>query len=213
MHSCTPLFPLLALLAIAGLAQETPPEEARFTSRDAHQGVTIAARPLAETAAAEEFFGKESAPVRGGLLAVEILVVNNRAGEIALNVDRIALLRNGDKFVQLRPEEAALMMYPLPEGDPPKMGPRPLPLPRRPGGPRDKKRAEREEAEASLASRRFRTRFIPPGGRARGFLYFSLGEVETDLAGMQLYVPEVDDTGTGEGLLFFEIALAPADKP
>jgi hypothetical protein len=30
---------------------------------------------------------------------------------------------------------------------------------------------------------------------------------------MQLYIPEVDDVASGEGLLYFELALAPAGKP
>lgn len=213
MHSRTGLFPFLVFVAIAVMAQETPREEARFTARDAHQGVTIAARPLTDVAEAETLFGKDAAPVRSGLLAVELLVVNDREAPITINLGRIALLRNGDKFRQILPAEAALRLYPLPEGRQPNLGPQPLPLPRRSPLPKDKKRKEREEAEASLASRRFRARSLPPGGQARGLLYFDLGEVETDLAGMQLYIPEVDDAATGEGLLFFEIALAPAREP
>ena len=213
MHSRTRLFPFLVFLAIAVMAQEAPPAEARFAARDAHQGVTIAARPLSDVAEAETLFGKDAAPVRAGLLAVEMLVVNERDAPITINLGRIALLGNGDKFQQIPPAEAALRLYPLPEGRVPDLGPRRLPLPGGPKMPKDKKRAEREEAEASLASRRFRTRSIPPGGQARGFLYFDLSEVGADLAGMQLYIPDVDDAATGEGLLFFEIALAPAREP
>ena len=213
MDSHARYFALLLLLAIAVMAQEAPPEEARFTARDAHQGVTIAARPLTDAAEAETLFGKEAAPVRGGLLAVELLVVNNRGEAIAINIDRIVLLRDGDKFEPLQPAAAALLLFPLPEPRAPALGPQPLPLPRRSPVPKDKKRADREEAEASLASRRFRTRSLPPGGQARGFLYFDLGEVGTDLTGMQLYIPEVDDAATGEGLLFFEITLPPARQP
>ena len=213
MHSRTRLFPFLVFLAIAAMAQDTPPAEARFTARDAHQGVTIAARPLADVAEAETLFGKDAAPVRAGLLAMEMLVVNEREAPITINLGRIALLRNGDKFQQIPPAEAALRLYPLPEGRQPNLGPQPLPLPRRSPLPKDKKRGDREEAEAALASRRFRTRSIPAGGQARGFLYFDLGEVGANLAGMQLYIPNVDDAATGEGLLYFEIALAPARDP
>lgn len=210
MHSHARLFPFPVILAAGLLAQEAPPAETRFTSRDAHQGVTIAARPLAEATEAEALFGKAAAPVRGGLLAVELLVVNEREAAIGLNLERITLLRHGGKFPHIRPAEAALLLYPLPEVRAPVLGPQPSPRSR---VAKDKKRKEREEAEASLASRRFRTASIPPGGQARGFLYFDLGEAETELAGMQLYIPEVDDSATGEGLLYFELALAPADKP
>ena len=213
MHSRTRLFPFLAFLAIAVMAQGPPPEEARFTARDAHQGVTIAARPLSDVAEAETLFGKDAAPVRAGLLAVEMLVVNERDAPITINLGRITLLRNGDKFRQILPAEAALRLYPLPEGRVPDLGPRRLPVPGGPKMPKDKKRKEREEAEASLASRRFRTRSIPPGGQARGFLYFDLGETGAELTRMQLYIPEVNDAETNDGLVFFEIALTPAREP
>lgn len=213
MHSRTRLFTFLVFLAIAVMAQESLPAEARFTARDAHQGVTIAARPLSDVAEAETLFGKDAAPVRAGLLAVEMLAVNERDAPITINLGRITLLRNGDKFQQIPPAEAALLLFPLPEARAPALDPQPLPLPRRSPVPKDKKRADREEAEASLASRRFRTRSLPPGGQARGFLYFDLGEVGADLAGMQLYIPDVDDAATGEGLLYFEITLAPSREP
>ena len=206
-------FAFLLFVAASTAAQEAPPEEERFPARDAHQGVSIAARALADVAEAEALFGKDAAPVRAGLLAVEMRVVNERAGAITINLRRIKILRDGDELVQVTPEEAALRLYPPPESRQPNLGPQPIPLPRRSPLPKDKKRAEREETEASLASRQFRTRNIPPGGLARGFLYFDLGEVGADLAGAHLYVPEVDDTSTDEGLLFLEISLAPRAKP
>jgi hypothetical protein len=213
MDSRRRFFPLLLILAVSGAAQESPPVTERFAARDFHQGVTVAARLLTDAAEAKALFGENAAPVRAGLLAVELLIENQREAAIAINVGRIVLLRNGDKFHQTTPEEAALLLYPLPEGRQPNLSPQPIPLPRRSPLPKDKKRKEREEAEASLASRRFRTRSIPAAGQARGFLYFDLGEVEAELGGMQLYVPEVDDAATGEGLLYFEVALTPAGKP
>lgn len=213
MHRRALQFAFLLLLTIGTAAQEPPPGDERFTARDAHQGVTIAARALADVAEAEALFGKEAAPVRAGLLAVEMRVENRRAGAIRINLSRIKILREGDELAQVTPEEAARLLYPPPEGRQPNLGPQPIPLPRRSPLPKDKKRAEREEAEASLASRQFRARNIPPHGEARGFLYFDLGEVGADLAGAHLYLPEVDDTTSDEGLLFFEIALAPPEKP
>jgi len=220
MHSRAGQIVLFLLLAAAvapspaGLAaQEAPPEDARFTARDAHQGVTIAARPPVDAAEAEALFGKGAAPVRAGLLAVEMLIINDRGESIFINLGRITLLRNGDKFEPVSPAEAALLLYPPPEGRSPNLGPQPIPLPRRSPLPKDKKRAEREEAEAALRSRRFRTHTVPPAGRARGFLYFDLGETDAELTRMQLYIPEVNDAETNDGLLFFEIALAPLPKP
>lgn len=207
------LAPLPAPTPAGQAAQEATPDVERFTARDAHQGVTIAVRTVSDVAEAESLFGKDAAPVRAGLLAVEMHVENRRAGAITINLSRIKILRDGDQWVPVTPGEAALRLYPLPEGRVPDLGPRRLPIPGGPKMPKDKKRSEREETEASLASRQFRARNIPPGGQARGFLYFDLGAVGTDLTGAQLYVPEVDDTSTDEGLLFFEIALAPREKP
>ena len=213
MHWRALTFAFLLLLAAGTAAQEATPDEGRFTARDAHQGVTIAVRALSDVAEAEALFGKDAAPVRAGLLAVEMHVVNQRAGAITINLNRIKILRDGDQLAPVTPEEAALRLYPPPEGRVPDLGPRRLPIPGGPKMPKDKKRSEREETEASLASRQFRARNIPPGGQALGFLYFDLGEVGTDLTGAHLYIPEVNDTATDEGLLFFEIALAPPETP
>lgn len=110
----------------------------------------------------------------------------------------------------------ALLLYPLPGVKQPDLGPKPqppIPLPRRVGPPKDKKLAEREEAEAALRSRQLRTAVVPPGGSARGFLYFNLGGASLDLAEAQVYIPAVTDLESSEGLIFFEIALAPYAKP
>jgi hypothetical protein len=208
----------LTLAAAAWAAQEPPaaPEPEEFLARDSHQGVTIAARPIPDTPEAEKVFGENAAPPRAGFLPVELLILNERDEPITVNLDRVEIFSNGERFEQADPEMIALALYPLPESVEPKVGtgPRlPVPWPRGPKVPKDKKRAKREEAEAALRNRQLRATRVAPTGRARGFLYFDLRGAAIDLAHAVVYLPEVDAVTSGEGLLFFEISLKAYAQP
>ncbi len=227
MHRQVHAFALAVLLgAVAltpprsfGAGRATPPaDEDRFLSRDAHQGVTIAARPVPDQDEAEKIFGKAAAPIRAGVLPVELLIINERHDGVEVALENIQVMGEGQEFVQVSPEEIALALYPPPGAEQPKVGPKPsspIPIPRLPvpKDKKDKKRAAREGVEAALRSRQWRAREVPPGGRARGFLYFALGEEGIDLAHASVYVPHVSAVASKEGLLFFEIALAPYAQP
>lgn len=208
-----------AVLVASTAAQDAPPaEEDRFLSRDAHQGVTIAARPVPDQDEAEKIFGKAAAPIRAGVLPVELLIINERDEAVEVTLEHIQVMSEGQEFSQVSPEEIALALYPPPGAEQPKVGPKPrspIPLPRSPvpKEKKDKNREAREGVEAALRSRQWRAREVPPGGRARGFLYFALGEEGIDLTQASVYVPEVNGVASREGLLFFEIALAPYTKP
>jgi hypothetical protein len=202
----------LALLGTSLARAQAPPapfDPARFRARDSHQGFTIAVAPVLDEPAAVAAFGKDVVPPKAGILAVEFLLMNDRAGAVRVALERIVVETEGQRFEPIAPARVALALYPLPE---PKATGRPG---RRevPKLAKDKNRPQRELAEAELGRAHLRAEVIPAGGRARGFRYFDLRGTALDPAGLRVYVPEVTDTATGEGLLFFEIELQPYAEP
>ncbi len=203
---------VLALAApLAGAAQDNSarPDPSKFPARASYQGVTIAAVPIPDTPAAERIFGPRAAPTRAGFLPVEVIIFNQRSEIIRVKVGRIKIIGFDNQFEQVDPQAVAEGLYPRPEVDRPKTSRLPTPWPRKPKVKKDKKRAQREEAEAALRSRQLRAALVAPGGYARGYLYFDLRGKSIDLAGSSLYVPGVEEETTGERLLFFEISLKP----
>lgn len=203
---------VLALAApLAGAAQDNSarPDPSKLPARASYRGVTIAAVPIPDTPAAERIFGPRAAPTRAGFLPVEVIIFNQRSEIIRVEVGRIKIIGFDDQFEQVDPQAVAEGLYPRPEVDRPKPSRLPVPWPRKPKVKKDKKRAQREEAEAALRSRQLRTALVAPGGYARGYLYFDLRGKSIDLAGSSLYVPGVEEEATGERLLFFEISLKP----
>lgn len=206
---------VLALaVPLAGAAQDSSarPNPSKFPARASYQGVTIAAVPIPDTPAAERIFGPRAAPTRAGFLPVEVIIFNQRSEIIRVNVGRIKIIGFDNQFEQVDPQAVAEGLYPRPEVDRPKTSRRPrlpVPWPRKQKVKKDKKRAQREEAEAALRSRQLRAALVAPGGYARGYLYFDLRGKSIDLAGSSLYVPGVEEEATGERLLFFEISLEP----
>lgn len=206
---------ILALLTLSAATPLAPgqfaaPNAKELPARDHHQGVTIAAVPIPDTDEAEKIFGKKAAPPRAGILPVELVILNERPEATRVTLERVQLLSNGDQFEQVEASTVALRLYPLPEGEPPQVGrqPRPpIPWPRGSKQPKDKKRAEREEAEAALRRAALRAAMIPAGATARGYLYFDLGEKEIVLERASVYIPEVVVLPSEEALLYFEIEL------
>lgn len=202
----------LTLLAAGCLfAQQpgAPPEPEKFRARDSHQGVTIAAAPVADAAAAAAAFGKDVNPPATGVLAVEFLLVNDRKEPVRIALDRMVVESDERRYEQMEPERVALALYPMPQ---PKAAGRPGPRPI-PQMPKDKNRAQRELAEAELRRAQLRAEILPPGGRARGFRYFDLRGQPMELSELRVYVPTVEALVTREALLFFEIELKPYAKP
>lgn len=195
---------VVAAAALAAQEANFPADLDTFLARDAHEGVTFAARPLRDSTEAEAVFGKNAAPLRAGVLPVELLIVNQRAEVVEAAVDRVVLVTDEKKFEQVEPQEIAWALYPPPESKKPI---NPTRIPSR--IPKDKNRGKREEAEAALRSRQLRAAVAPPGGRARGYLYFKVGETPLDLAEVRVYIPEVVALPEREALLFFEISLKP----
>lgn len=194
----------VVLVLAVSLAAQAPPsapwDPAQYVARDTHEGVTLAAKPY--LAPAELTWLGPHPILAGGIVPVEVLIVNERAESIRVAWDRAVLLGEEEKFEQIEPERIAWRIYPPPKPT----SSRPWPEQRR-KLPSDKKRTERETLEAALRSHSMRTAVIPPGGRARGFLYFDRGERPLELAAARLYVPEVVRLPDEEPLLFFEVDL------
>lgn len=212
---------LAAGLALAGLvlADEKPssPELEGFRAHDSHEGVVVAALPVLDAPEAEEIFGSVAAPIRVGVLPVELLILNQRAEDIRVRLDEIKVLSDGRQFQQVTPETVALALYPPPDSKEPtvgRTGPRlPIPWPRGPKNPKDKKRAEREEAVAALRSRQLRSQLVAAGGQARGYLYFDLEGESLYLSEASVYVPDLELAETEQALFFFEVSLKPYARP
>lgn len=206
--ACAALYPLGR-----GAAQGPPAAQfdpAQYAARDAHEGVTLAAKPHLQAAELEARFGAHPL-LAAGIVPVEVLIVNARAEPVRVAWERALLLSGEEKFQQIAPERIAWQVYP-----PPKIKskrPWPEPSTRFPRFPRDKKRTAREALEAALQSQLMRLAVIPAGGRARGFLYFDRGEQPFALARARLYLPEVVRLPGEEPLLFFEVELKAYAEP
>jgi len=199
------LLPLLILAAILAPPGEIPES---FRAREAHEGVTIAVRPIPDAPEAEEVFGKTAAPVRAGFLPVEVIILNRREEPIRVELSRIVVLEDERRFEQVELSEIALALYPLPKPkDKPQKTGMGVPKP-----PKDKDLAKREEAEATLRSLQLRSATVNPGGEARGFLYFDLRRASLDLERAIVYVPEVTAAASGQALFYFEVSLKPYGK-
>lgn len=192
-----------AVFRLSGQEPGASTELYPFLAREAHEGVTMAARPLRELTEAERLFGPNAAPLRAGVLPIELLLINERAEPVRIALGRIQLVTDEEKFESARPEEIARALYPPPKN--------PEPDPRRLSvrAPKDKDRTRREEAEAALRSRQLRAAVIGPGSRARGFLYFDLRAVSLELERTRVYVPQVTTLPDEQPLFFFEISLEP----
>ncbi len=194
------------LVLLLGLGAEPAQIPESFRAREAHEGVTIAARPIPDAPEAEEIFGKTAAPVRAGFLPVELIILNRRDEPIRVGLSRVVVLEDERRFEQVELEEIALALYPLPKlKDKPSASPERIPT-RMPKN-KDKDLTKREEAAATLRSRQLRAATVNPGGQARGFLYFDLRRSSLALGKSIVYVPEVAVVPGGQALFYFEISL------
>lgn len=202
---------LALLVALLCAAQEPPParlDPAAYAARDAHEGVTLAAKPYLAEAEVEPRFGAYRL-LAAGIVPIEVLLVNARAEPIRVAWERAVLLSGEEKFEQIEPERAAASLYPPPKA---KSG-RPWPEKRGKSPPPDKNRPARETLEAALRSQAIRAQVVPAGGRVRGFLYFFRGQQPLVLPQARLYVPEVVRLPGEEPLLFFEVEFKAYREP
>lgn len=206
---------LVGLFSLSLLAEQAPrpPFDAKtFPARDSHQGVTLAVDPYLRSERAKAVFG-DHAPNRAGVLPVELIITNDSADSIRIDLERCQLILSRTKKLDPLETDAILnhlyrTSVELPEPVP-RRRPLPLPLPKSKKKPSSK---EIEAAEADFRSKAFRLDVIASHSSARGFLFFYVGLPLELPPGAVFYLPSIEKETTGEPLLYFEINLAAANS-
>src|SRR6266436_2422276 len=180
----------LSLLAAFAGAQQAP---LRTASLEAHEGITITAKPWADAAKYKDKFPKKS-PYAAGILAVEVSFRNDSDESVRVTLSRIRLTvhvdsENTQELPSLTPEELVQAVL-KPGGKDPTAKrskvPLPVPLPKGSGKDKNLDELQRQAQEASIP-----TGVIAPHSTVQGLLYFDL-QSQFDLLGTaHLYVPEL----------------------
>src|SRR5258705_4278800 len=195
------------LFAAFSAAAQQPP--LRTASLEAHEGITITARPWTDAAKYKEKFPKKS-PYAAGVLAVEVAFRNDSDDSIKVNLSRIRLTvhldsENTQELPSLTPEDLAQAVL-KPAGKDPTADrsqlPLPAPLPQGNGKDKNLDELQRQAQEASIP-----TGVIAPHSTVQGLLYFDL-QSQFDLLGTaHLYVPDLVLMRGNRALTYFDIDL------
>jgi len=202
--------------AVGGLAagvvgaQTTP---VSLPAKDTHDNVTIAADPYQEEARYRERFGKKN-PFKVGILAVEVFIRNENDKPIRVNLEsvRLMLAIPGAEKQRLRPLTVEDVVDGiLNKGGQKSNKPRvPLPIPGR--GPSTGRGKEWEELETILRSVAYENDILPPRSTVKGIFFFDMDGHYDWVEYARLYVPDLVFLHNQQGLLYFEVDLAPAVK-
>jgi hypothetical protein len=195
--------PLLAPFA----AGQQPP--LRAASLEAHEGITITAKPWTDASKYKEKFPKKS-PYTAGVVAVEVAFRNDSDDSVKVNLSRIRLTvhldsENTQELPSLSPEELAQAVL-KPGGKDPtatrKKVPLPVPIPKGNGKDKNVDDLQRQAQEAGVP-----TGVIAPHSTVQGLLYFDL-QNQFDLLGTaHLYVPDLVLMRGNRALTYFDIDL------
>jgi len=211
MRNLAIIVPFLAApLFSDGPAAQPPQATMKAASVEAHEGVTISARPWTDAATYKAKFQKKS-PLAAGIVAIETTIRNDSDDSMKVDLEQIRLNvtvseDNRQALRSLTPEDVADVMTETGKKDPTAKHRVPFPIPstgQRVG--RDKKWMEIQKAaaEAAVASS-----IVAPHHSVQGLLYFDL-QGQFDLLGTaHLYVPDVRALETNHPLLYFEIDLS-----
>jgi hypothetical protein len=197
-----------SLVSALASAQQPPLHTA---SLEAHEGLTITARPWTDAARYKEKFLKKS-PYAAGILAVEVSFRNDSDDSMKVNLSRIRLTvhldsENTQELPSLSPEELVQAVL-KPGGKDPtatrKKVPLPVPIPK---GGKDKNLDElqRQAQEASVP-----TGVVAPHSTVQGLLYFDLQGQFDLLDTAHLYVPDLVLMRGNRALTYFDIDLGQA---
>ncbi len=182
-------------------------------AKDTHDKVTIAADPYQEEARYKERFGKKN-PFKAGILAVEVFVRNENDKPIRLNVEsvRLMLAVPGAEKQRLRPMAVEDVVDAiLNKGGHKANKPRaPIPIPGR--GPTTGRGKEWEELETILRSVAYENDILPPRSTIKGIFFFDMDGHHEWAEYARLYVPDLAFLHNQQGLLYFEVDLAPAAR-
>lgn len=208
LHTLRALAGLACLLAGSAIAQRIDPSS--LPARDTHEGVTVAADPYTDAARSKERFGKKH-PHQAGLLAVEVVMRNDTARPIRVNLEAVRLLLEppGTSRQRLQALELETVIERILHKE--KGGPNPtvsrLPIPRMPKADRSK---EWKQVEAALSPYVFNFDILPPQATVRGFFFFDMARRFEWVPYARVYVPELKFMDDGQALFFFEVDLSKA---
>jgi hypothetical protein len=188
---------------------QTSVDPASLPAREAHQGLTIAAKPLVTEAAYKEQFSGRT-PYEAGLLALEVFFQNDTEKPIRLTLNTIRLLvdRPGQPRQRIEPltadQVADRILLETPSD--PRIRRLPIPGTSRPSG-RDK---NWQEVADRMRAAAIPSDIVGPKATVRGFLFFDVNHRYDSLRDARLDVPDLAFMVNNEALFFFQVDLAPA---
>ncbi|MGH9676128.1 MAG: hypothetical protein ACRD36_03420, partial [Candidatus Acidiferrum sp.] len=180
----------------------------KTASLESHEGLTITAQPLTDTAAYKEKFPKKS-PFGAGIVAIQVAFRNDSDESVKIDVDRIKLnvqLSEDDRqgLATLSPEEVANVVLNPHVKDPSRKIRIPLPI----GGSGNSKDKHWVEMEQAARNASVPGTVVAPHKTMQGLLYFDL-QGQMDLLGSaHLYVPNLTALENNRALMFFDIDLS-----
>ena len=199
--------PLLAPFA----AGQQPP--LRTASLEAHEGITITAKPWTDAAKYKEKFPKKS-PYSAGILAIQVAFRNDSDDSMKVSLERIRLTLHIDsdnvqELQSLTPEELAEAVLKPATKDPTASRRKiPLPVPV-PSSGKDKGSELQKQAQSAAVP----TSVIAPHSTVQGLLYFDLQKQFDLLETAHLYVPDVVLMRGNRTLTYFDIDLSRQANP
>jgi hypothetical protein len=183
----------------------------RTSALDSHEGMTIAAEPWTNSAQYKPSFPKKN-PYSSGILAIRVMLRNETADSIRVNLGRIRLTLvleddSRQELPSLTSEQLADVVFASKIKDPSRRTRIPIPLPSSTKIGHDKNWTElaKSAEEASL-----RDGVIAPHSTSEGLLYFDLRGQFDLLSNARLYIPEIVALEQNRGLLYFDIDLSRA---
>jgi len=201
------------LYGLAAGAVWTQTSPGSMPAKDTHDNVTIAADPYQEEARYKERFGKKN-PYKVGILAVEVFIRNENDKPIRVNLENVRLLLAvpGAERQRLRPLRVEDVVDGiLNKGGQKSNKPRvPIPIPGR--GPSTGRGKDWDELETIMRSVAYENDILPPRSTVKGIFFFDMDGHYDWVEYARLYVPDLEFMHNHQGLLYFEVDLAPAVK-
>lgn len=201
---------ILMVVMFPGVSRpQTQQQQAiKAASLEAHEGVTISARPWTETNLYKEKFPKAS-PFSAGVLAIQVTFRNDSEESVKVGLDRIRLSLqidddNRQELPSLSPSDVAEAVFKPKSQDPTSHKRLPIPM----GGGSSGNDKKRTELQTEAQNAAVPTSVLAPHSTVQGLLYFDLQGQFDLLKTAHLYIPDVAFMKGNRALTFFEIDLS-----
>jgi len=177
-----------------------------YPSRLTSEGLTVAVEPMFTDALAAKAFDKKDI-VTSGIMPLAIIISNKNGFAVEVRGSSIELIVKRDRILPVGPEEAVMRIFQhtLPPQE--VRIPSPVPFPR--------VAIYRSNADAfdDFSRKHLGIKRTEPNSVAAGFVYLpvkTVANLREDLAGAQIYIPDLYRVDTGQPMMFLEIDLEPA---